>query len=355
MNDENLETQTSSTPEQLSHNEALYNAIFEGKNENTSPIPVLPQLSIALGILLFVFSVTYIGASNTFAKKVNPNDLIVEAAVSTNIPQLKKYVNSFDNTSLVAKSAFVWDVRDQKVLFNKNADAKLPLASVTKLMTALIAYELLDPNAKISISKDSIKTEGDSGFSEGEEFTVQDLTDLTLISSSNDGAVALSREAAHTASNRNPEEVFVTAMNLKAKELGLTHTHFENATGLDLNQTEAGAYGSARDVALLMEYIVTNESNALALTNVDLTTISNEAGDYHTVKNTNEVVDDIDGLIASKTGYTQLAGGNLAVAFNAGLNRPIIVVVLGSSQIARFSDTVTLVEKARQFISHSIQ
>jgi D-alanyl-D-alanine carboxypeptidase (penicillin-binding protein 5/6) len=214
-------------------------------------------------------------------------------------------------------------------------------------MTALVAYELLDPEDTVRISNESLKTSGDSGFVDGEEFSMRNLTDLVLISSSNDGATALGAAVAQVIGNTNEEEIFVTAMNHKAKQLGLTNTTFKNTTGLDISETVAGAYGSARDIALLMEYIITHKPDAIALTSLSTTKIFNDSGDFHTAKNTNEVVDDIEGLIASKTGYTELAGGNLVTAFNAGLNRPIIVVVLGSSQDGRFTDTLTLINKAR--------
>lgn len=353
MSDEETNIVVGENLESAEHDTVLLETVLEHNEQSTSPIPVLPQLSVALGILVFVFGVTYIGSAHTLAKKVVTPDVRVEASLSTNASDsAEKNAHVFDNTQLIAKSAFVWDVAEQKILFNKDGDAELPLASITKLMTALVAYELLDPEQKIRISNDSIKTDGDSGLSEGEEFSMQDLTDLTLISSSNDGATAISAEAARSISGRDPEEVFVTAMNLKAKELGLMHTSFKNTTGLDLSSTSIGAYGSARDVALLMENIIVQHAEVTALTSLDVTTISNKKGEYHLVKNTNESVNDIEGLIASKTGYTTLAGGNLVVAFNVGLNRPVIVVVLGSSQNGRFEDTLTLVEKARRFISN---
>ena len=353
MNENETKVAIDQDPEVSSSNEAAFENITEDTQQNVSPIPVLPQLSVALGILVFVFSVTYIGASSTLTKKANSEDLRIETALTSNAKDEPLYENIFDDTKLIAESAFVWDVRAQKILFNKNGDKELPLASITKLMTALVAYELLDPEEKVRISNDSLRTEGDSGLLEGEEFSMQDLADLTLISSSNDGAAALGAQAARTISTRDPEQVFVTAMNLKAKEIGLTRTYFQNTTGLDLSASEAGAVGSARDVAFLMEYIITNQANAVALTTLDVTTISNNGGSYHLAKNTNEVVDDIDGLIASKTGYTALAGGNLVVAFNAGLNRPIIVAVLGSSQNGRFTDTLALIEKARLVATHA--
>lgn len=337
------------------HDAALYDAMFEGKKQTTSPIPIFPQLSVALGILVFVFSVTYIGTSPKITEKINSDDFRIEASVPQT-PPIKQVPNdSFANTSLIAHSAFVWDVQEQKILYNKNGDAKLPLASITKLMTALVTYELIDPDERIYISPDSLKTEGESGFTDGEEFSMQDLNDLTLISSSNDGAVALSIEAARAASSKNPEQVFVTAMNLKAKELGLTHTSFQNATGLDIDEKTAGAHGSARDVALLMEHIILEQPETVALTTLSSARISNNDGSYHLINNTNESVNDIQGLIASKTGFTDLAGGNLVVAFNAGLNRPVIVVVLGSSQDGRFTDTLDLIERTRKSLITSTE
>ncbi|MCF7815695.1 MAG: serine hydrolase [Candidatus Pacebacteria bacterium] len=319
----------------------------------TSPIPVLPQLSVALGVLVFVFGVTYIGAAKTLSKNPNTNEMRIETTLSDTSKNLAIATNFFDAVTLEAKSAFVWDVQTQRVLFNKNADDIHPLASVTKLMTALVAYELLDPTDKVKISQRSLRTEGDSGFVDGEEFSMRNLVDLTLISSSNDGAVALSEKIGATVvRSQDPEKVFVEAMNLRATELGLTNTRFLNSSGLDISKSEAGAYGTARDIALLMEYIITKSADVTELTTTDITTISNNSGEYHIVKNTNDVVNGIDGLIASKTGYTVLAGGNLVVAFDAGFNRPIVIAILGSSQNGRFNDILKLVNSARQTINN---
>jgi D-alanyl-D-alanine carboxypeptidase (penicillin-binding protein 5/6) len=324
-----------------------------GPNDPVSPIPVLPQLSVALGLLVFVFGVTYIGATTTISKKPIGPDVRVETALAKQTEKSRTLSSVFNDTELRAKSAIVWDVEKQRVLFNKNADEQLPLASVTKLMTALVAYEILDPEKIITVPEDAIKTDGDSGLRAGEAFTVQDLTDLTLIVSSNDGATALSTIAGDAiGAEADAEAVFVRAMNLRAEELGLSETYFKNSTGLDVSETMAGAYGSARDVALLTEFMLTTVPDALALTNSNVTTIKSDSGEYHLAKNTNEVAGTIQGLIASKTGYTRLAGGNLAIAFNAGLNRPIIVVVLGSSQEGRFSDTLDLIERTRTYIEN---
>lgn len=319
---------------------------------NVSPIPVIPQLSVALGVLVATFGVTYVGATHTLTKHNEEVDVRVERELTALGEQkAQTLAGVFDGVTVRAKSAIVWDVETQRILFNKNADDQLPLASVTKLMTALVAYELLNPNDTVSVSTDAIRTEGSSGFVDGETFTVQNLIDLTLISSSNDGAAALGIAAGkEVAREYSADAVFVEAMNQKADDLGLTKTHFANSTGLDLSATEAGAYGSARDVAHLLEYIIAHAYDAIMFTDVRETKVKNTNGEYHTAENTNTVVESIEGLIASKTGYTTLAGGNLAVAFNAGLKRPIIVVVLGSTEAGRFSDTLELVERARRYV-----
>lgn len=318
-----------------------------------SHVPVLRQLVVALCLLVVVFGATYLG---TVAHLISPeeaqtSDVLIAKTLSESETSNTVYTNPFEDTVLTAKAAFVWDVQKQRILFNKNGDDVLPLASITKLMTALVAYELLDATSTILISNDALRVEGDSGFSDGEIFSLQNLTDLTLISSSNDGATALgSAAAASVTATQNPAALFVEAMNLRAASLGLHSTYFKNATGLDVSETESGGYSTARETAMLMEYVITHYPNITALTDIDTATIKNEDGSYHAVRNTNEVVADIKGLIASKTGYTALAGGNLAVAFDVGLNHPIIVVVLGSTQSERFTDVLTLVERARAYV-----
>lgn len=317
-------------------------------------IPVFRQLFVALGLLVLVFGITYTGTIVALVKPhSNAEEVRVDAQLAhSEIPVLTQ--NAFDNTTLAAKSAIVWDVKEQRILFNKNGDDQLPLASVAKLMTALVAYELLNSTDTVKISAEAIRTNGDSGLMDGEKFSLQNLTDFTLISSSNDGATALSGAAGSaTGIQDDPQKVFIQAMNLRAEELGLTQTYFKNATGLDLSTTEGGAYGSARDMAFLMEYIIEHYPTVLALTKIDETTVDNSNGEYHIAKNTNPVVNDIGGLIASKTGYTELAGGNLVVAFDVGLNHPVVISVLGSTQSGRFDDVLNLVERTRSYIKNS--
>jgi len=348
------------TEQESIHSEAPVEAPFVEPILTTpepAHIPVLRQLGVALFLLFFVFTTTYVGTFMALfePKEESPSEIHVSTTLNT--PQsASAFVNPFDDLALTADAAFVWDVREQRVLFNKNGDTQKALASITKLMTALVAYELLEDESKVNITIDAIRTDGDSGLSEGETFSLKDLTDMVLIASSNDGAEALAAAAGSAIEGAvDPDALFVHAMNLRASELGLSSTHFKNASGLDISATEPGAVSSARDVALLMEYLITEYPEVTRLTTIDATRVYNEHGEYHDVENTNPVVLNIPGLLASKTGYTELAGGNLVVAFESGLNRPIVTVVLDSTFDGRFDDTLLLSKRAREFIMHEPQ
>ena len=319
--------------------------------DNENHFPVTQQLFVAIGTLILVFGTTYISDIVSMFTPQNDTDPAAESInlISEVIEPVSS--NPFESIDIVAKSAYVWDIRNQRALFNKNADEQLPLASITKLMTALLAYELMDPDSKIDITIDAVRQDGDSGFMDGETFVLRDITDLTLITSSNDGAYALAAAVGNLLSEENGADTFVDAMNIRAEEIGLSQTYFHNATGLDLSDTKGGAYGSARDVAFLMEYIVSNYPGVVELTKKDSVLISNTNGDQHATRNTNPIIGEIDGLIASKTGYTELAGGNLVIVFNAGLNRPIIISVLASTFSDRFYDVKTLTERTREYIA----
>jgi serine-type D-Ala-D-Ala carboxypeptidase (penicillin-binding protein 5/6) len=345
-------------PEETENKTPELTTSFDGEHlepilENPVPghIPVLRQLGVALLFLVIVFGTTYAGS---LVARVSPEvedpDVIVRARLIESDTEVFT-LNPLESVDVEARAAIVWDVRDQKVLFDKNADQVLPLASVTKLMTALVAYELLDDSSKINISVDAIRTDGDSGLKDGEVFSLRNITDMVLMASSNDGATALALAAGDAVGGvTDTEAIFLEAMNLRARELGLTQTVFKNVTGLDISPTEAGAYSTAQDVSKLLEYIITTYPEVTSLTTESSTRVFNNDGEYHDVENTNKIVNRIEGLIASKTGYTELAGGNLAVAFESGLNRPIVVVVLGSSFDGRFTDVLTLSEQAQAYV-----
>lgn len=292
---------------------------------------------LTLGLVL-IFSIVLIGRSYFELKKIEKVQIISVKSIPRNY---------FINDHLEAKGVVVLDARTDKILFEKNPNTALPLASLTKIMTALVADESLPKDSEVIIDQSSLAVDGESGFKENQKWKFNDLLHLTLLKSSNDGAHAIAN-AVSSIDNVS----FQDKMNEKAKELDLSSMRFNNESGLDLENTnQAGGYGSAMDMAKLMQYILNNKADLLEITKNDLWNFKSLDNTFYQVKNTDLVVDKIPGILASKTGYTLLAGGNLTVAFDVGLNHPIIIVVLGSSWDGRFSDVLTLAESAQKTYS----
>lgn len=304
--------------------------------------PVLAQLSLLGLVLALLFTASAV--PNMVARK-NASDgssapsapLVTAQASLETIPQIT-------NVTIEGTAAFVYDVRGKKALYVKGADKVLPLASITKLMTALVAYELVDASKQITVPEAAISQSGASGLAAGERMSAQALSDYAMLASSNDAAFALANAVGAVIDTSDPNQTFVNAMNIRAEELGLNNFTFYNPTGLDIDSKQAGAFGTAREVTFLMEYILENYPNILEPSTFTSTRVYNAAGSYHSAENTNAIVTQIPNLLGSKTGYTDIAGGNLTIAFDAGYNRPVIVTVLGSSYDGRFSDVKKLVE-----------
>lgn len=310
------------------------------------------RLFLVLVILLvFIFVISFI-----FGFKVERRD----ASVPTEAASL------FPPVTIGAKAAYVYDVRTKTVLFAKNENTRLPLASLTKVMSALVAEDASPLYGTVTISKEALAAEGDSGFLQDEKWSLDNLLDFSLVTSSNDGmrAVALALGALSRAEASSEEIIndFVGEMNRKASELGLKNTYFWNETGLDLptgqgqadeSDVKGGAYGTARDMSVLMEYIIVYHPELFTATKETLTTIQSVDNHSHIAKNTNIIVDEIPGLLASKTGFTDTAGGNLLVAFDPELGRPIIISILGSTEKGRFEDARTLISAVMKYISNN--
>ncbi len=275
-------------------------------------------------------------------------------------PQL---ANPFESLELMANASYVYDVREQKVLYAHNAELQVPLASITKAMTALVAAEKIPLYNTITISADDLRAEGDTGLYMHEEWDVKDLLDYTLVTSSNDGASAIASVGSAFITKKPENRTtatsstihFIDAMNTVAKELGLTQTYFINESGLDVTDTLSGAYGSARDVGMLFSYILEHYPYILDATRYQNLTITSLSELSHELTNTNESVNQIPGLLGSKTGFTALAGGNLAVIFDAGIGHPIVVVALGSTYEDRFKDVEKLVWAALEYLAYEDQ
>ena len=189
----------------------------------------------------------------------------------------------------------------------------------------------------------------------GEKWRVRDVVNFTLIASSNKGAEILAIAADERLNTKYPNAPLGGAalwrMNDLARELNLRNTYFLNVSGLDESETQSGSHASARDVAKLFGHAASTAPEFFSGTTVDGLLLSDERGRTTSAFNTNEVLGSIPGLIMGKTGYTDLAGGNLAIVFDLGLAHPIVAVVMGSTYEGRFTDMKALVEAASEFIS----
>jgi len=297
--------------------------------------------SVLLVALIFAIAVSILAGSN-----IRREDFSVPTQVTKVFPKVH----------LEAKGAYVYDARNKTVLYAQNEDESLPLASISKVMTALVAVSSGRPYDTVSVTKEALNVTGDSGLYRDEKWSLKDILDFSLITSSNDGmhAIALAMGALSKVDPTPHEAIqdFVYKMNVKSQELGLTNTHFINETGLDESLVDAGAYSSAKDINTLMEYVLTYYPDLLEVTRETDINIKSLDNHTHVATNTNSIVGTIPGLLASKTGFTDLAGGNLTIVFDPEIGRPIIVTVMGSSSEGRFEDVRTLVDATMQYIGN---
>lgn len=252
-------------------------------------------------------------------------------------------------SKIVAKSYYVYDIKESKVIFSKSEREKLPLASVTKIMAGLVIKSSMLPTTIIDIDEESIRQEGDSGLLVGEKWKLKDLLDFTLLTSSNDGMHALAR--ALDSYKAIEGKSTISMMNDKARELGLEDTIFLNETGLDMNTYISGAYSSAYDISKLFSYIILNDPEMIYATAKEGSIFVSESGTKHMGMNTNISLNETLTLIGSKTGFTELAGGNLAIVIDAGISHPIVIVVFGSTHEGRFEDVEILAKLTLQKLS----
>ena len=237
---------------------------------------------------------------------------------------------------LNAKSAILMEEATGNILYESNPDERLPIASVTKVMTMLLIMEAVD-SGKISlddmvtVSENAMSYGGSTMFLEtGEQLTVNDMLKGIAVASANDGCVAM---AEHLAGS---ESAFVDMMNEKAKELGMENTHFMNTNGLD----EDDHYSSARDVAIMSRELMKHET-IFNYTSIWMDTLR---GGKFQLANTNKLIRFYDVANGLKTGSTSKALCCLSAAAKRN-DMQLIAVVLGAPTSAeRFASAKSLLD-----------
>ena len=237
---------------------------------------------------------------------------------------------------LNAKSAILMEDSTGKVLYESNPDERVPIASVTKVMTMLLIMEAVDSGKitlddMVTVSENAMSYGGSTMFLEaGEQLTVNDMMKGIAVASANDGCVAM---AEHLAGS---ESAFVDMMNAKAQELGMENTHFMNTNGLD----EDNHYSSARDVAIMSRELIKHKT-IFNYTSIWMDTLR---GGKFQLANTNKLIRFYEGANGLKTGSTSKALCCLSATAKRN-DMQLIAVVLGAPTSAeRFSSAKSLLD-----------
>ena len=208
-----------------------------------------------------------------------------------------------NDTGTSAASAILYEPTTETVLFEKDADSRLPMASTTKIMTALTALESMPPDTKISVPAEACGVEGSGiGLTPGEELTLEDLLWAVLLESANDAAEAVALAVSGSIS------AFADRMNEKAEELGLADTHFVNPHGLD----DEAHYTTARDLAKIAACAMENETFRRMVSSVRHE-IPKPGGTRYLI-NHNRLLRERPEVIGVKTGFTKRSGRCLVTA-----------------------------------------
>jgi D-alanyl-D-alanine carboxypeptidase len=252
------------------------------------------NLKTYTNILLFVSFLTVffvtIFFSSVYALKMGRKTEKTTDAAPKIIPP-----DPFQEIIVEAAAAYVLDARTGKVLFVKNEEAQLPLASLTKVMTAHVASKEMPEDTVVA-------------YHNGQKWSLKELLDYTLMVSSNDGASAIAGAGGAFLSPKHDEtgtgdtDAFIKKMNEEASALHLSQTFYLNPNGLDINEVLSGAYGSAKDMAFLFAHILENKPELMEATVYGSLHFNSLDGVSHSADNTNVAARAIPGLLASKTG-----------------------------------------------------
>ena len=237
--------------------------------------------------------------------------------------------------AISAQKAIMVDANTGRVLYEKDADSRSLVASTTKIMTALIICEQCNVLDQMRIPKEAVGVEGSSMYlKEGEVLTLQELLYGLMLSSGNDAAVALAIYCGGTV------EGFAELMNDKARQLGMTGSHFENPNGLD----SPDHYSTARDLAILASRAMENPLFAKTVSTKTIT-IGNRS-----LRNHNKLLWQVEGADGVKTGYTK-AAGRILVSSAARQGRRLVAVTINDGN--DWADHATLLNDG--FCNYSVR
>lgn len=278
-----------------------------------------------LSILLCACALVFPYATSAYATVASYDQVNGKTYTSAKVNKALMPDVSMDEGILVTK--------DGRVLWSRDATTRHHIASITKIMTAIVALENAQPSDIMTVPEVSTEVgESSASLKRGEKMPLKDLLGALLVKSGNDAALAVAVNIGGDVPH------FVKMMNDKAKELGMTNTHFDNPHGLD----SATHYSCARDVSIMSRYALTKPV-IRKIVSSKLYKFS-DATNTHQLPNTNLLLWKYQGAIGTKTGWTDKAGYCLSAAANRN-GIELYAVTLGTStEIARFSESIKLLD-----------
>ncbi|OGZ44714.1 MAG: hypothetical protein A3C84_02205 [Candidatus Ryanbacteria bacterium RIFCSPHIGHO2_02_FULL_48_12] len=307
------------------------------------------KIFMVLAAIAFVASIFFTG-SNTRVHSDKPANL----AEAIFVPEAQKPAP--EPPQLIAASAVVFDPLGRSYIFEKQADEPVGIASISKVMTALIAYERTNNDDAVVVSRDAIRTEGSNGLIHGEHFRMENLLQMMLMESSNDAASAIAEHIGRiygAETYTEAQDVFASLMNEKAKSLGMSTTHFQNATGLDIDAATPSNISTAHDIVKLALYSL-RYPGIWETTDSPSGAIISQEGTMYKMQNINTLANELPGFVGGKTGFTDIAGGSLLVIMEIPIGSPKIVLALGSTHAGRFEDVQKLINWLEASLSSSL-
>lgn len=301
------------------------------------------QSIITIAVVLFVvFSVFLIPKFKKNNHSQNPIQNLNAQAQAYILPVSQASYLPIRNFNIAdpetdAKAAGIYDVRSERFLYTKNINDKLPIASITKLMTAIIIIENLSLNDSFTVGAEDINVDGDGAdLNKGEVIRGADLLKIMLIKSSNDATLTFSSNAAKKKIN------LVVKMNDKSKLIGMLDTKFNDPAGLEDNDS----FSTINDLVKLVRYVGKYPIiwDILLTQFADVNSIDGRFS--HRLVNTNRLLNQIPNIVGGKTGFTDGAMETmvLEVLVDSGRDQ-LISVILGSKN--RFDETKKLIDWAK--------